>query len=217
MSEMEWIVQREEQRYPATDVETLRQWAVSGNIRPADQVWSPLRGEWTVAAETPEISGLLVHPSAVMAARPAAVAEVRPSAGVARASTGARAAAYLIDVLPAIAMALIAIIPLIGHVIAGLLLGFYWLYRDAAGFSLGKMAVGLKVVRTDGAPATRQALMRRNLPIAVGSFVLAIPILGLFLGPVTSGIAFLVTVVLLATDGYTLGDKWAGTTVVKRS
>lgn len=99
----------------------------------------------------------------------------------------------------------------------GLLLGCYWLYRDAARYSLGKMALQLAVVQANGDPATKQQLVRRNLPFAIAGFIFAIPIVGLFLGPITQGIAFLTTVLLLATDGYSLGDKWAGTTVIKRS
>jgi uncharacterized RDD family membrane protein YckC len=97
------------------------------------------------------------------------------------------------------------------------LLGFYWLYRDAARLSLGKMALGLQVTQADGQPASKQALTRRNLPFAIAGFVTAIPILGMFLGPITGFVAFATTAILLVAEGYTLGDKWAGTTVIKKA
>jgi len=215
MSEPEWIVQRDGNRYPAADVATLQHWATSGNIRPDDQVWSPARGDWSTATEVPEIAELIVRPTAIIAGDRAAVGAVS-STQLARASNGARAVAYLIDVIPAVMIALIALIPLIGHIIAGVLLGFYWLYRDAMRFSLGKIALGLQVVQADGSPATRQSLIRRNMPLGIAGFVTAIPLLGLFLGPITGFVAVASAGLLLLSEGQTLGDKWAGTAVVKR-
>lgn len=217
MPATDWIVQRDGNQYPATDVAMLRQWAATGNVRAGDRVWSPTRGAWSAATDTPEIAALLVQPTLPAVAAPRGVVAAQDVATPQRASIALRAAGYLIDVIPAFLIALIALIPLIGHIVAGLLLGFYWLYRDAAGFSLGKIALGLRVVQTNGEPASPQALKRRNLPFALAGFVAAIPLLGIFLGPVVGGIAFIATVVLLVIDGFTLGDKWAGTTVVSRS
>jgi uncharacterized RDD family membrane protein YckC len=217
MSETNWIVQRDENRYSASDVAVLQQWATSGTIRPADQIWSPVRNAWAVATDTPEVANLLAPAGGEAIVNRTPAFAVRPAPGIDRASVGLRGAAYLIDILPAFLIALIALIPLVGHIVAGLLIGFYWLYRDAAKFSLGKMALGLQVVQMNGEPATPHALKRRNLPLAIGAFVGAIPLAGMILGPITGLIAFIVTVLLLLTEGYTLGDKWAGTTVVKRS
>lgn len=217
MPDTNWIVQRDENRFSASDVAMLQQWATSGSIQPGDQVWSPVRGAWAPATETPEIASLLV-PGRMTAVANNTSAFVLPSQpSIDRASVGLRGAAYLIDVLPAFLMALIALVPLVGHIVAGLLIGFYWLYRDAGNFSIGKIALGLQVVQMNGEAATKSALKRRNLPIALGAFVGAIPLAGMILGPITSFIAFIVTLLLLLTEGYTLGDKWAGTTVVKRT
>jgi uncharacterized RDD family membrane protein YckC len=215
MPDTDWVVQRGANRFPAADVAVLQQWAASGNVRSDDQVWSPIRGDWAVAAETPEIADLLVRPTAAVAVRPLTEVASQPDT-VPRASAGLRAAAYLIDVIPAVLIGLIAILPLIGHIIAGLLLGFYWLYRDASGYSLGKRALGLHVVQANGELATRQALIRRNLPFAIAAFVTAIPFLGIVLGPITGFVAVAATALLLLSEGYSLGDKWAGTTVIKR-
>jgi uncharacterized RDD family membrane protein YckC len=217
MPESEWIVQRGEVRYPASDIAVLQQWATAGTIQPGDQVWSPLRGDWSPATETPEISELLVRSGGAVTKAPPMTVAATPRSTAARASVGLRAAGYLIDAIPAAILGFVGLIPVLGQLIAGVLLGFYWLYRDAAPLSLGKMALGLQVVQANGEPATRQALTRRNLPFAIAGFITAIPILGIFLGPITAFVAFAVTVVLLVSEGYSLGDKWAGTTVIKRS
>lgn len=78
------------------------------------------------------------------------------------------------------------------------------LYR---GRTLGKAALGLRVVRDDGGPiAFRHALMRA----LVGTFVerpgLLLPLIGLFLGLVTQ---------LVNRRGKRLGDLWAGTMVLQ--
>ena len=214
MSETEWIVDRAGTRFPAADVETLRQWATTGNVTAADQIWSPLRGEWSRAQDTPEISDLLVRTS--LPVRSTGAAMVAGTTAGERASVSARAVAYLLDVLPALPIVLIVFIPLIGHIIAGCLIGLYWLYRDAKNYSLGKRTLGLEVVAQDGAPVTARALVRRNLPLGLIGFVTAIPLLGIFAGPVTGFIVLAGNALLLMTEGYSIGDKLAGTTVVRK-
>jgi len=140
--------------------------------------------------------------------------ELQPVA--ARAEKGLRAAGYLIDVLPAILLGLFGIIPIVGPIIAGFLLAPYWLLRDVTGASIGKLILGLKVARKDGQPATVGARVLRNLTLAIGPGLLIIPILGYVLGPVTAFIAVSVETILLLSSGERLGDRMAGTTVVKR-
>ena len=69
------------------------------------------------------------------------------------ADKGIRVAGYLIDVLPAIVLGLFALIPIMGPIMAGLLLTPYWLLRDITGSSLGKLILRTMVVRKDGQPA----------------------------------------------------------------
>jgi uncharacterized RDD family membrane protein YckC len=129
---------------------------------------------------------------------------------------GVRAAGYLIDVVPAIIFSLFALIPVLGPIMAGLLLAPYWLLRDVTGASLGKLILGSKVGLKSGQPATVGARILRDLPLAVGPAFLIIPFLGYLLGPVIAGVAVLVETILLLTGGERLGDKLAGTTVVKK-
>src|SRR5580765_538090 len=105
-----------------------------------------------------------------------------------QADKGVRAVGYLIDVLPAIVIGLFGLIPVIGIIIAGFLLAPYWLLRDIAGASLGKLLLGTTVVRKDGQAASVGARIMRNLPLAIGPAFLIIPVLGYFLGPPIAGL-----------------------------
>jgi uncharacterized RDD family membrane protein YckC len=132
------------------------------------------------------------------------------------AEKGIRVAGYLIDVVPAIVLGLFVMFPVLGPIIAGLLLSPYWLLRDISGASIGKLILGYKVVLKGGQPASVGARILRNLPLAVGPAFLIIPFLGYLLGPAVSCIAVLVEGILVLTGGERLGDKIAGTTVIKK-
>jgi len=132
------------------------------------------------------------------------------------ADKGIRVAGYLIDVLPAIVLGLFALIPIMGPIMAGLLLAPYWLLRDITGSSLGKLILRTMVVRKDGQPASTGARILRNLPLALGPAFLIIPFLGYFLGPATAGVTMLVEAIMLLSQGERVGDRIAGTTVVKK-
>ena len=132
------------------------------------------------------------------------------------ASSGIRVAGYLIDAIPACVLGLFSLIPLVGPIIAGLLLLPYWLLRDITGKSLGKMLLGLAVVKKDGSPAPFSARILRNLPLAVGPGLLIIPLLGYVLAPVVALLLVCTEIVMLLTQGSRFGDRLAGTTVARR-
>ncbi len=134
----------------------------------------------------------------------------------AAANVGVRFAGYLIDVIPAMLLGLVAIIPLIGIMVAGCLLAPYWLLRDIVGASLGKLALGLRVVQKDGQPASTKALILRNAPLALGPILMTIPLLGYLLGPPIAGIMILVEGISLMAQGERIGDRLAGTAVVRK-
>lgn len=127
-----------------------------------------------------------------------------------------RAAGYLIDVLPTFLIILVAWIPIIGFVLAGVFLTPYWLLRDITGASLGKLALGMKVTGKNGQPATVKMRILRNLPIAVGPACMMIPVLGYFIAGPVSGIIMLVEAVMLLSQGERLGDRFANTRVVRK-
>lgn len=127
-----------------------------------------------------------------------------------------RVAGYLIDVIPAMFLGLVGLIPIAGAIFAGLLLTPYWLLRDVFGASLGKLLLGSKIVQKDGSPAHVGARVMRNLPLMIGPALLVIPFAGYILGPMVAGIVILVEGILVLGDGSRLGDRLAGTKVVKR-
>lgn len=132
------------------------------------------------------------------------------------ADKGIRVAGYLLDVIPAMVLGLVGIIPIVGVIIAGFLLAPYWLLRDIAGASLGKLVLGTKVVRKDGQPASAGARVLRNLPLAIGPALLIIPLLGYVVGPSVAVIIVLTEAILLLSQGDRIGDRLAGTTVVRK-
>ena len=132
------------------------------------------------------------------------------------ADRGLRVAGYLLDVLPAMVLGLFGMIPIIGPIIAGLLLAPYWLLRDITGASLGKLLLGMRVVRKDGRPASTGAKILRNVPLAIGIAFLIIPVLGYLLGPAVATIVVMTEGILILTQGERLGDRIAGTTVVRK-
>ncbi len=127
-----------------------------------------------------------------------------------------RAFGYLIDVLPLLLIGLISLIPFVGIILYGFILIFYWLLRDITGGSLGKMAMGIKVVAKDGGPASMGARILRNATLAVPGLVLAIPLVGYIGGPVCGSTMVLLEVFMLLGSGERVGDKIAGTVVVKK-
>lgn len=215
MAATEWIVARGEQQFPVQDLPTLKQWVATGNVSASDRIWHPVSGKWAVATEVPEIADAWVRPTAVVTAPPLGTSPLMTTAGGSVSSVGLRAVGYIIDVIPAVILSLIGLIPIIGQFIAGVLMGSYWLLRDIKGASLGKMVVGTRVVAAGGGEAPTNARILRNVPLCIGPFLLAVPIAGYVLGPAVAGLAFLIEMIMLLTQGSRLGDKFAGTAVVK--
>ena len=134
------------------------------------------------------------------------------------ADVGLRALAYLLDVIPMIIVGiLIGWIPILGAMIFGFILLGYWLLRDFAGHSLGKMLLGLVVVKKDGSPSETTQHVLRNSTIAIGPALLMIPLIGYVLGPVVSFLCIITEVVMLLVKKERIGDIIAGTTVVKKT
>jgi len=134
-----------------------------------------------------------------------------------RASNGQRIGGYLLDVLVVMPIALINLIPILGQVLWGIFGGCYWLLRDITGNSAGKMMLGLKVISKDGSQATASQRILRNAPLAAGMFLFVIPIVGVAIAPFISLPLVLIEIIMLLANGERLGDKLAGTMVVKKS
>jgi len=93
----------------------------------------------------------------------------------------------------------------------------YWLLRDITGASLGKLVLGLVVVKKDGTPSGTKERILRNLPLAIGPAMLIIPLAGYVIAPSVAGIIVLTEIVLLLAKQERLGDMLAGTTVIKKT
>lgn len=139
---------------------------------------------------------------------------------LAKANTGKRVGAFLID---AIILAVLGLIPFIG----GFIVAVLWLLRDgivALGYrSPGKAAFGLRVVSVDGRPMSIGASTRRNWMFALGapvSILIFIPFIGWLLAAmlavVTMGLAIVEIIkVLTDSEGRRLGDSIARTMVIE--
>ncbi len=127
-----------------------------------------------------------------------------------------RVAGYLIDVVPAVILGLVALIPVVGIIIAGLLLTPYWLLRDVGGASLGKVLLGMRIVMQDGQPASTGARVLRNLTLIPAPLCMIIPLIGYILVIPVASVVILVEGIMLLSQGSRLGDKLAGTVVVRK-
>jgi uncharacterized RDD family membrane protein YckC len=130
--------------------------------------------------------------------------------------TGLRGVGYVID---GIAGAVISFgltwLPVGGAPVSSVVLVAWWLLRDLPGASLGKRLLGLKVVRQDGSPSDVRARLLRNLTLIPGPLFSLIPIAG-FTGPAVSLSLVLVEVGFLVIRHERLGDRLAGTMVVRK-
>ena len=138
-------------------------------------------------------------------------------AGVWIADKGTRVLGYLIDILPAIVISLIlGFIPIIGPLfLSPLFLLAYWLMRDFNGASLGKMAMGTRVIAKNGQEATQGSRILRNLPLAIPNMLMMIPIIGWIAAIPVGLIVIIVELVTLLSTGERVGDKLANTMVIK--
>lgn len=128
---------------------------------------------------------------------------------------GRRVVAFLIDIIPAILLAVLNFMPLIGHFISAAMISAYWLLRDINEASPGKMVIGSRVVSADGSPASTGQRIGRNVTLALPGLISAIP-LGFLIALPLSFLFFFLEVVMLLLTGNRLGDKLAGTTVVRK-
>jgi uncharacterized RDD family membrane protein YckC len=128
---------------------------------------------------------------------------------------GLRVGGYVIDLLCSIPLLIPALIPFVGILFAPLL-GLYWVSRDAffGGQSIGKKAMGLKVVRLDGKPVDWGTSVQRNI-VFLPLLLTAIPGIGLVLGPTILVLINVIEILLVLTTQRRIGDNIAKTVVVK--
>ena len=128
-----------------------------------------------------------------------------------------RLAAYVLDVIPCLVLALLHFVPILGWIAFGLLAGLYWLLRDINGASFGKTIMGSVVLNADGSPSTQTRRIMRNVPLAIPALLEMIPLLGLVLGPVAACVILPLELLFLLFGGRRLGDVLAGTNVFRKN
>lgn len=118
--------------------------------------------------------------------------------------------AYFIDVF---LCGVIGLVPVLGGIAATV----YMLVRDGLfnGQSVGKKIAGLKVEKQDGTPATFADSVKRNMILAVPDVVLIIPVAGFVLYLVVMSVVTVVESAFVLLNDRRLGDRLAGTQVVK--
>ncbi|HET7552959.1 MAG TPA: RDD family protein [Gemmatimonadaceae bacterium] len=180
------------------------------------------QNDWTDPAGGPGASGGQPEPPATEGIDDQPIVDETLSLTTAKADTGKRVVAAIIDCIVA---AVLNFIPAIG----GLAAAAYWLVRDGMEIdfmdrrSIGKKVMKLRPIRLDGQPMDIDTSVRRNWMFALGGvawFLKYIPIFGWLLLPLV-GIAALALGlyelfrVITDPQGRRLGDTMAGTKVIE--
>lgn len=139
---------------------------------------------------------------------------VQTYAGAVLATRWQRIGAFALDLLIAILISLLGAIPVVNFFITFILI-LYWLFRDSSGASIGKRLLGIKVLSKSGQPASKSQLMLRNLPFVAPSLLELIPTLGFLAESGVGLIICLIELILLLATRNRIGDRIAGTMVVK--
>lgn len=118
----------------------------------------------------------------------------------------------------------ISFVPIIGALVGTA----YTLTKDAIMFevtkqgewqnrSLGKKLFNLEVTARDGGNVDLMTSVKRNIPLALGTLLMIVPVIGWVVGPLVALVFGIIEIVLVVTDkrGVRMGDRWAGTQVVE--
>ncbi|MFP4200137.1 MAG: RDD family protein [Bacillota bacterium] len=133
---------------------------------------------------------------------------------------------FIAALIDGLIIAVPSLIPVVGALIGTL----YALTKDALVYqlmgdenyrnrSIGKKIMNLEVARVDGVgneDIDWGTSVKRNLPLAIGTLIMIIPVIGWVIGPIVGLVIGVIEVILVFTDpeGRRLGDKFAGTRVI---
>jgi uncharacterized RDD family membrane protein YckC len=129
-----------------------------------------------------------------------------------------RAIAAIID---SVLASIVSLIPVVGGIVGAA----YILVKDGLDIdfmnkrSLGKVLMKLRPIRLDGQAMDLNTSMRRNWPLAIGSLIAIIPLVGWLVAVPVALVIGIIELVLVLTDseGRRMGDKLAGTKVIEVS
>lgn len=143
-------------------------------------------------------------------------APISPPQTATKADLTKRLIAALIDNVLA---SLVGFIPVVGGIVGAA----YILLKDGLDLefmdkrSIGKKLMKLRPVRLDGGSMDITTSLQRNWPLAIGSVLSIIPILGWIIAVPVALVIGIIELVLVLTDpeGRRLGDKLADTKVIE--
>ncbi len=143
-------------------------------------------------------------------------APISSSQTITKADLTKRFIAALIDNVLA---SLVGFIPVVGGIVGAA----YILLKDGLELefmdkrSIGKKLMKLRPVRLDGGSMDIMTSIQRNWPLAIGSVLSIIPILGWLIAVPVALVIGIIELVLVLTDpeGRRLGDRLAGTKVIE--
>lgn len=131
---------------------------------------------------------------------------------------------FIAAVIDGIISSIVAVIPVIGAIVGAA----YTLTKDAIMFqvtkdaqwknrSIGKKLMGLEVVSASGADIDLAASCMRNWPLAIGTIIMIVPIIGWIIGGLVAFVLGILELLLVLSDakGRRLGDKVGNTMVVE--
>ena len=126
-----------------------------------------------------------------------------------------RCLGYLVDFAPTVCVSVLLYwLPLGWGRFAGILLLLWWLLRDISGASPGKRMFGLRVIAISGAQTTVAQRIVRNATLIAAPVLMILQLNESSVALVPVGTILFETALLL-TLGRRLGDRIAGTDVVK--
>jgi uncharacterized RDD family membrane protein YckC len=146
--------------------------------------------------------------AAVAGATAATPAVVRP------ASLGQRVGAFAIDAFLIFFLTFLNLAPVL-NLLGALVVLTYDLFRDVYGASIGKKMVGLQVFSQTGAAATPAQCILRNVILSLSNIALIVRALGAIASNSLDLMLYSVEFLVLAMTGSRLGDRIAGTTVLR--
>ncbi len=207
------IISKDGQPSEPLDVNSLQILAMENKLAPQELLLDSVTGQTLPAGEM--LMGQVSFPVTVFSDTGTAIAPPQAIPQPDSSLLGLRFLALMIDYLCALPLIVLSFIPLLGIIFAPLTT-LYFISRDSffGGKSLGKKAMGLRVVRLDGKPVAWGTSVQRNISY-FSHLVAAIPIIGSIYGPGLIGLVGIIEIVLVLATQLRIGDNIAQTVVVR--
>ena len=195
------------------DVNSLQTLALENKLDSQQPLLDSVTGQTLPAGEM--LIGQVTFPISAYYDSATAIAPLQVTPRPDSSLLGLRFLALMIDYLCALPIIVLSFIPFVGIIFAPLTT-LYFISRDSffGGRSLGKKAMGLKVVRLDGKPVVWGTSVQRNISF-FSHLIAAIPFIGSIYGPGLIGLVGIVEIVLVLATQLRIGDNIAQSVVVR--